>query len=97
MHKANFNCQEKKRARERAQGDILKYDSGMRHSFISMPAFLPGRVAGAAVSGGLEAPHGQQQFQVILMAPHQGGTKQGRRCCHSTWSLDDLWADFPWV
>jgi len=24
-------------------------------------------------------------------------TKQGRRCTHSTWSLDDLWAAFPWV
>jgi len=23
------------------------------------------------------------------VAPHQDGTKQGRRCSHSTWSLDD--------
>jgi len=24
-------------------------------------------------------------------------TKQGRRCSHTTWSLDKLWAAFPWV
>jgi len=33
----------------------------------------------------LEIPHGQQQFQVILLASHQDGTKQGRRCSHATW------------
>ena len=30
-------------------------------------------------------------------APHQDGTKQGRRCSHATRSLDKLWAAFPWV
>jgi len=42
-----------------------------------------GRVTGAADPGGLEIPHCQQQFQVILLAPHQDGTKQRRRCNHS--------------
>jgi len=45
-----------------------------------MLPFPLGRVAGAAALGGLETPHGQQQFQVILLAQHQDGTKQGRRC-----------------
>ena len=62
-----------------------------------MPAFPLGRVAGPAALGGLEIPHGEQQFQVILLAPHQDGTKQGRRCSHSTWSLGELWAAFSWV
>jgi len=57
-----------------------------------MASFLLGRVAGAATLGELEIPHGQQHVQVILLALHQNGTKQGRRCSHSTWSLDDLWA-----
>jgi len=24
-------------------------------------------------------------------------TKQGRRCSHTSWSLDTLWAAIPWV
>ena len=32
--------------------------------------------------------------QIVPLAPHQDGTKQGWRCSHSTWSLDDLWAAF---
>jgi len=49
------------------------------NSFIFMPAFPLGRVAGAAALRGLEMPqHGQQQFQVILLAPRQYRTKQGR-------------------
>jgi len=59
-----------------------------------MPAFRVGRVAWATALGGLGIPHGQQQFQIVLLAPHQDGTK---RCSHSTWSLDDLWAAFSWV
>ena len=27
---------------------------------------------------GLEKPHDQQQFQIVLLAPHKDGTKQGR-------------------
>jgi len=34
--------------------------------------------------GGLGIPHGQQQFQIVLLASHQYETKQGRRCGHST-------------
>jgi len=33
-------------------------------------------------------PHDQIAISVSV-APHQDGTKQGRRCSHSTWSLDD--------
>ena len=48
-----------------------------------MPEFPLWRVAGAAALGGLDIPHGQQQFQKVLLAPHQNGTKQGRRCSHA--------------
>jgi len=41
--------------------------------------------------------HDQHQSQIVLLAPHQDGTKRGRRCSHATWSLDKLWAAFPWV
>jgi len=35
----------------------------------------------AADLGGLEIFHGYQQlFQVVLLAPHHDGTKQGRKC-----------------
>ena len=47
------------------------------HSFIF--TFPLGSVAGTAALRGLEIPHGQQQFQVILLAPHQDETKQGWR------------------
>ena len=46
---------------------------------------------------GLGIPHGQQQFQIILLAPHQNGTKQSLRGSHFTLALDELWAGFPWV
>jgi len=63
------------------------------HSF-SCPLFL-GESRGAATLGRPEMSHDQQQSQTV-MAPHQDGTKQGRRYSHFTWSLDDLWAAFPW-
>ena len=31
---------------------------------------------------------------IVLLAPHQDETKQGRKCNHSTWCLDDPWARF---
>jgi len=65
------------------------------NSFIIMPVFNLGKVAGAVDLGGLDIPRGLQQSQIVLLAPHQNGTKQGRRCSHST--LDDLWIAFPWV
>jgi len=45
-------------------------------SLIFMPAFPLWRVAGAAALGGLGIPHGQQHFQIILLAPHQDGTNK---------------------
>jgi len=52
---------------------------------------------GSAALGELGIPHGQQQSQIVLLASHQDGTKQGRRCSQPTWSLDDIWATFPCV
>ena len=66
-------------------------------SFIFMPTFPRDRVAMPADLGGLGIHCGQQQLQLILLAPHYAGAKQGGRCSHSTWSLDDLWAPFPWI
>jgi len=43
-------------------------------SFIFFPAFLLRRVARATAPGGLEIPHDQQQFQIVLLALHQEGT-----------------------
>jgi len=43
-------------------------------------------------------PHGHQQVQIVLLnllAPHQDGTKQVRRCNYSTYALDHLWAALP--
>jgi len=53
-------------------------------SFIFMPDFPLRRVAEATVPGELGIPHGQQQFQIVLLAPHQDRTKQGWRCSNST-------------
>jgi len=53
-------------------------------SFIFKHAFPLGRVAAVAALEGLGIPHGQQQFQIVLLAPHQDETKQGRRRSHST-------------
>jgi len=64
-------------ARKTAKASKQKF-----RSFISYPLFF-GRGVGAKVLGGLEISHGQQQSQVVMLAPHQGGTKQGRRCSHS--------------
>jgi len=66
-------------------------------SFIFMPALPSGRVTGATAGGGLGIPRGQKQFQIVLLVPHQHGTKQGRKCSHSTWALNNLWAAFSWV
>jgi len=62
-----------------------------------MPFFPLGMVAGATALGELKIPHGQQQHQIILLAPHQDGTKQGQRCSRSTFSLDNLCFTFLWV
>jgi len=49
------------------------------HVIIFMPAFPLRRVTRATALGGLEIPHGQQQFQIVLLGPHQDETKQGLR------------------
>jgi len=46
------------------------------HSFIFVPAFPLGRVAGAATLGGPEIPHDQKQSQKVSLGPHQDGTKE---------------------
>jgi len=48
-----------------------------------MSVFPLGRVVGAT-STELGIPHGQQQFQIVMRAPQQDGTKQGQRCSYST-------------
>jgi len=45
----------------------------------------------------LEIPHRFQPPLIVLLAPHQDRTKQGRRCNHSTWFLVDLWIAFAWM
>ena len=60
-------------------------------------AFPSRGVAGAAALCGPEIPDDQQNFRYFCWLPHLRGTKQGRRCSHATWSLDELWAAFPWV
>jgi len=49
-----------------------------------MLAFRLGEVAGATALGELGIPHSQQQFQIVLLAPREDETKQGRRCSYST-------------
>jgi len=55
------------------------------------------REAEAAAQEALEISPGQQQSQVDLLTLHPDGTKQGRRCDHSTWTLVILRAAFLWV
>jgi len=53
--------------------------------------------AGATSLEGLGKPNNQQQFQIVLLAPHQDETKRGRWWSHATWCLDDIWVTFPWL
>jgi len=48
------------------------------HSLIFTSAFPLGRVAGKTALWGLEIPDSFQQSQILLLAPQQDGTKQGR-------------------
>jgi len=44
-------------------------------SFIHFRArFTSGKDRGVAALGGLEIPHGQQRFQIVLLAPHEDRT-----------------------
>jgi len=57
------------------------------HSIIFISAIRLERVAGAAALGLLEVTHGQQQSHIVLLAPHQDETMQGRRRSpHGPWS-----------
>jgi len=69
------------------------------HSFIFSFScrFFFGESREGSSRRGTGIPRDQQQFQIVLLAPHQDGTKQGRRCSHATWSLDKLWAALPLV
>jgi len=66
------------------------------HSFF-VPDFPLGRIGVGSSPRRTRNTSRSQQSQMVLLAPCQDETKQGRRYSHSTWSLDDLWAAFPWV
>jgi len=59
--------------------------------------FFSGEGNGRNRAGRLEIPHDFQQSLIVLLAPHQDETKQGRRYNRASWSLDDLWVAFLWV
>ena len=62
-----------------------------------MPTFPLRRVTGGATIRGHKIPRGQQQYQIVLLLPHQDGTNEVRKCSHSTWPLDNFWTAFLWV
>ena len=55
---------------------------------------LLGRVAGAAALGDPKYLTINSNL-IVLLTPHPDGAKQGRRCSHVTWSLDDLCTHSP--
>jgi len=75
----------------------LRFTNTPFHIFIFMPALPLRRITGIAALGGLETPHDFQKSLIVLLAPHPEGITQGRRCSHTIWSLDDIWATFSWV
>jgi len=60
--------------------------------FIFIPAYPLERIVGTAALGDCQIPCGFKQFQVVLLGTHEEGTKEGRRCNHDTWYVDELWA-----
>jgi len=58
--------------------------------FIFIHAFPRGRVAAVTALGGLAILRDQLQSKIVLLAPHQDETKQGRRCTVFT-------APRPWM
>jgi len=38
-----------------------------------------------AISPGLAKPYGFPQHRIVLLAPHKGVAKQGRKCSDATW------------
>ena len=59
-------------------------------SFIFIPSFPHRWVAGIATLGSLKIRHNFQQSLIVLLTPHQDGTKQGQRCS------DAIWNPGPW-
>jgi len=68
-------------------GFAVKY---IHHLFIFALAFSLGRGTRPAPLEQQKIPRVQHQFQLILLAPQQDGTNQGRKCSHFTWALDKL-------
>jgi len=48
-----------------------------------MAVFRLGMIAGVAASGGLEIPHDQRQYQIVLLVRYQDRIEQGKRCSRS--------------
>jgi len=88
-----FGKQTNKRQFHKQEGSM--WACTLIHLLIFAPAIPFGRDVGAAALGGSKIPRDQQKSQIVLLAPHQDGTKQGRRCSYATWSLDKLWTAFP--
>jgi len=59
-----------------------------------IPDFPLGTVTVAAALEGIEIPHSFQQPVIVLLVPFQDLAKQGRRCNHAIWSLDDICTAF---
>jgi len=69
--------------------DVYKITSrpkriNVENSFIFISGFPLRRVAGETAQGGRETPRGFQRPLIVLVAPHQDETKQGRKRSNST-------------
>jgi len=69
--------------------DVIGY---MIRSLHFCARFFSGEGRGSSSSDGLEIAHSQKLSEIVLLAPNQAGTKQGRRYSHFNWSLEQLWA-----
>jgi len=74
--------------------DLSHKTARIKHNRFT-PCLPPGKLAGTATLGGLEIPQSFQQPVIVPLAPHQNGTKQGRRLTDATWSMDEISAAFP--
>jgi len=61
------------------------------YSYIFISTFALRCVAGAVALGGLEITHDFQQSLIVLLPPHQNGTKQGRGWNDATCPLPTSW------
>jgi len=69
--------------------DVIGY---MIRSLHFYARFFSGEGRGSSSSDGLEIAHSQKLSEIVLLAPNQAGTKQGRRYSHFNWALEQLWA-----